>query len=319
MVPLDLDRPYWVDDPDLDLDFHIRALALPAAGQRRAARRAGGPHHRPAARPLPTAVGVVRHHRPRGRRVRRAHEAPPRHHRRRLRRRAHPAAARLRPRRGDAASPATERWEPERDRRATSPPGRTALGYATRPAEDGRAAGAAARGPRPGSPATRSSARWRSRPCPALRALRRRCRRAPRGDRAAHADRALGAPRRRGTGRHRPPPLRLPHAAPRRRQGGEAARSASPSTTSSWRCAPRAAALPRRPRRAPGRAARGDGADLGAHAATRPASSRTGSPGPRPAPHRPRRPGRAPAGRSTTRWRRPRRFTRRSPPRSSPT
>ena len=31
-VPLDLDRPYWIDDPDLDLDFHIRALALPRPG-----------------------------------------------------------------------------------------------------------------------------------------------------------------------------------------------------------------------------------------------------------------------------------------------
>lgn len=31
-VPLDLDRPYWVDDPDFDLEFHLRHLALPAPG-----------------------------------------------------------------------------------------------------------------------------------------------------------------------------------------------------------------------------------------------------------------------------------------------
>ncbi len=31
-VPLNLDYPYWVDDPDFDLDFHVRELALPAPG-----------------------------------------------------------------------------------------------------------------------------------------------------------------------------------------------------------------------------------------------------------------------------------------------
>lgn len=31
-VPLDLDHPYWFDDRDIDLDFHVRELALPAPG-----------------------------------------------------------------------------------------------------------------------------------------------------------------------------------------------------------------------------------------------------------------------------------------------
>lgn len=31
-VPLGLDYPYWADDPDFDLDFHVRELALPAPG-----------------------------------------------------------------------------------------------------------------------------------------------------------------------------------------------------------------------------------------------------------------------------------------------
>jgi WS/DGAT/MGAT family acyltransferase len=31
-VPLGLDYPYWVDDSDFDLDFHVRELALPAPG-----------------------------------------------------------------------------------------------------------------------------------------------------------------------------------------------------------------------------------------------------------------------------------------------
>lgn len=31
-VPLGLDRPYWILDPDFDLDFHVRHLGLPAPG-----------------------------------------------------------------------------------------------------------------------------------------------------------------------------------------------------------------------------------------------------------------------------------------------
>ena len=28
-VPLDLDHPYWVDDPNFDLEYHVRHIALP--------------------------------------------------------------------------------------------------------------------------------------------------------------------------------------------------------------------------------------------------------------------------------------------------
>ena len=31
-VPFNLDRPYWVDDPDFDLGFHVRHIALPKPG-----------------------------------------------------------------------------------------------------------------------------------------------------------------------------------------------------------------------------------------------------------------------------------------------
>ena len=34
-VPLGLTRPYWVDDPDFDIEFHIRELAIPAPGSDR--------------------------------------------------------------------------------------------------------------------------------------------------------------------------------------------------------------------------------------------------------------------------------------------
>jgi WS/DGAT/MGAT family acyltransferase len=31
-VPLSLDHPYWMDDPDFDVEYHVRELALPAPG-----------------------------------------------------------------------------------------------------------------------------------------------------------------------------------------------------------------------------------------------------------------------------------------------
>src|SRR4051812_23626838 len=34
-VPLGLDLPYWVEDPDFDLDFHIRDSAVPPPGDHR--------------------------------------------------------------------------------------------------------------------------------------------------------------------------------------------------------------------------------------------------------------------------------------------
>lgn len=54
-VPLGIDRPYWVDDPAFDLDFHVREVALPAPGDshqlaEQAARIAGRPLDR--SRPL---------------------------------------------------------------------------------------------------------------------------------------------------------------------------------------------------------------------------------------------------------------------------
>ena len=34
-VPLGLDQPYWIDDPDFDIEFHVRELALPSPGDDR--------------------------------------------------------------------------------------------------------------------------------------------------------------------------------------------------------------------------------------------------------------------------------------------
>ena len=41
-VPLGVGRPYWVEDPDFDLESHIRRTAVIPPGRTAAARRAGG-------------------------------------------------------------------------------------------------------------------------------------------------------------------------------------------------------------------------------------------------------------------------------------
>jgi len=54
-VPFGADYPYWVDDADFDLDFHVRELALPAPGdERQLAEQVARLHARPLdrARPL---------------------------------------------------------------------------------------------------------------------------------------------------------------------------------------------------------------------------------------------------------------------------
>ncbi len=53
-VPFGLDQPYWIEDPDFDIEFHIRELALPAPGDdRQLAVQAARLHARPLDRRRP--------------------------------------------------------------------------------------------------------------------------------------------------------------------------------------------------------------------------------------------------------------------------
>lgn len=31
-VPFDLDHPYWIEDPEFDIEYHVRHIALPKPG-----------------------------------------------------------------------------------------------------------------------------------------------------------------------------------------------------------------------------------------------------------------------------------------------
>jgi diacylglycerol O-acyltransferase / wax synthase len=53
-VPLGLDQPYWIDDPDFDIEFHVREIALPAPGNdRQLSEQAARLHARPLDRRRP--------------------------------------------------------------------------------------------------------------------------------------------------------------------------------------------------------------------------------------------------------------------------
>src|SRR5277367_3971116 len=53
-VPFGLDQPYWIEDPDFDIEFHVRELALPAPGNdRQLAVQAARLHARPLDRRRP--------------------------------------------------------------------------------------------------------------------------------------------------------------------------------------------------------------------------------------------------------------------------
>ena len=64
--PFEMGRPFWVDDPSFNLDYHVRHTALPRPGSDEQLRELAGPHLLPAARPLEAALGAVDRPGPRG-------------------------------------------------------------------------------------------------------------------------------------------------------------------------------------------------------------------------------------------------------------
>ena len=233
--PFGLDHPYWIEDPDFDLDFHVRHTAVPPPGRRR---QLGELVARIVGRPLdrsPPAVGELRHRGPGRRPLRDPHQGPPRHRRRRLgRRAAHDDARRRpggrpdRPRRRRSGSPSRCPSDAECSRR------RPAASSASRAGRCCSAPARSASWARP--PATRC---WWPRPTRCVASLRgplgavlnvgRHARRRGRGRRPApDARRAPHAVQRPD---HPAPPLRLPVGAASDWSRRSRTSSAPPSTT----------------------------------------------------------------------------------------
>ena len=81
-VPFGLDQPYWIEDPDFDIEFHVRELALPAPGDdRQLAVQAARLHARPLDRRRPLWETYLIHGLQRGRQAVYV-EGAPRGHRR---------------------------------------------------------------------------------------------------------------------------------------------------------------------------------------------------------------------------------------------
>jgi hypothetical protein len=58
-VPLGLDHPYWIEDPDFDLDYNLRHIGS-STGRRASAADLAAELAGQASRPAPPAVGDVR-------------------------------------------------------------------------------------------------------------------------------------------------------------------------------------------------------------------------------------------------------------------
>ena len=84
-VPGDLGRPVWIDDPHLNLDYHVRHTSLPEPGSAEQLRNLAARLFTQQLDRTQAAVGALAGRGPARRRLRHRRQDPPLHGRRRLR------------------------------------------------------------------------------------------------------------------------------------------------------------------------------------------------------------------------------------------